>query len=233
MERKCIFLGYATEVKGYRLWCTYQETPGLIISRNVTFNESALLDSQKKKTIAKTNHGISDHIEVEIESPLAQLSSSELEVVQNINQGDNVDATYITTITQYYNRQKEQNDQPINRFANVVNENFLRYANCAEFSLSVAKTIDLLESNRYKGATFILEADRWIGAIGEEIELLYKNRTQKFGSLPIRQKLVGCKKDIDVKKVSTHDNTKDMMTNTVLSNKFRHCPDLIGVCSTQ
>lgn len=43
--KKCIILGYATGVKGYRLWCTYQKTPSLIISRDVIFNESASLDS--------------------------------------------------------------------------------------------------------------------------------------------------------------------------------------------
>jgi hypothetical protein len=48
---KCIFLGYASGVKYYRLWCTESKSPGLIISRDVKFNESALIDqlSQKKK----------------------------------------------------------------------------------------------------------------------------------------------------------------------------------------
>ena len=39
---KCIFLGYATGVKGYRLWCTEDRTPKFITSRDVTFNESAM-----------------------------------------------------------------------------------------------------------------------------------------------------------------------------------------------
>ncbi|XP_075084731.1 putative mitochondrial protein AtMg00710 [Nicotiana tabacum] len=64
--KKCIFLRYATGVKGYRLWCTDQKTPGLIISRDVTFNESASLDSQKEKAIAKTDHGVIDRIKLEI-----------------------------------------------------------------------------------------------------------------------------------------------------------------------
>ena len=41
---KCIFLGYATGVKGYRLWCTEKDrTPKFIISRDVTFDESAII----------------------------------------------------------------------------------------------------------------------------------------------------------------------------------------------
>lgn len=56
--KKCIFLEYATGVKGYKLWCTDQRTSRLIIRRDVTFNESAILDSQKEKTTAKTDHGV-------------------------------------------------------------------------------------------------------------------------------------------------------------------------------
>ncbi|XP_075111612.1 putative mitochondrial protein AtMg00710 [Nicotiana tabacum] len=80
-EKKCLFLGYATGVKGYKLWCTDQKTPGLIISRDITCNESASLDSQREKAIAETDRGVSDRIELEIESLLAQPSSSKVEEV--------------------------------------------------------------------------------------------------------------------------------------------------------
>ena len=56
--KKCIFLGYASGVKGYRLWCTNKNSPGLIISRDVTFNESASLDKLEGKTIANSDHGV-------------------------------------------------------------------------------------------------------------------------------------------------------------------------------
>jgi hypothetical protein len=38
---KCIFLGYKSGVKGYKLW--NPETSKVVISRNVVFNESAML----------------------------------------------------------------------------------------------------------------------------------------------------------------------------------------------
>ncbi|XP_075106992.1 putative mitochondrial protein AtMg00710 [Nicotiana tabacum] len=62
MTKKCIFLGYAIGVKGYRLWCTDHKTLGLIISRDVTFNEFTSLDSQREKAIAETDCGVSDRI---------------------------------------------------------------------------------------------------------------------------------------------------------------------------
>ena len=46
--KKCIFLGYASRVKGYRLWCTKSKSLGLIIGKDVKFNESALIDQSKE-----------------------------------------------------------------------------------------------------------------------------------------------------------------------------------------
>jgi ATP-binding cassette subfamily B (MDR/TAP) protein 1 len=42
---KFIFLDYASESKGYRLWCSDPKSRKLILSRDVTFNEDALLSS--------------------------------------------------------------------------------------------------------------------------------------------------------------------------------------------
>lgn len=42
--KKCIFLGYASRVKGYRLWCTDPKSPKFIISRDVIFYEYAILN---------------------------------------------------------------------------------------------------------------------------------------------------------------------------------------------
>ena len=40
---KCIFLGYASESKGYRMWCP--DSKKVVQSGNVTFNENAMLSS--------------------------------------------------------------------------------------------------------------------------------------------------------------------------------------------
>lgn len=40
---KCIFLGYATGVKGYCIWCIEEgKTPKFVISKNVTFYEPVM-----------------------------------------------------------------------------------------------------------------------------------------------------------------------------------------------
>ena len=40
---KCMFLGYTSEAKGYRMWCF--ESMKVIQSRDVTFNETVMLSS--------------------------------------------------------------------------------------------------------------------------------------------------------------------------------------------
>lgn len=39
--KKCNFIGYASRIKGHRLWCS--ESSNLLISRNITFDESTML----------------------------------------------------------------------------------------------------------------------------------------------------------------------------------------------
>lgn len=41
--KKCIFLGYASSVERYRLWRPNLKAPKLLISRDVTFDELAML----------------------------------------------------------------------------------------------------------------------------------------------------------------------------------------------
>ena len=38
---KCIFLGYKSGVKGYKLWCS--KTKKLVISRDVIFDETSMI----------------------------------------------------------------------------------------------------------------------------------------------------------------------------------------------
>lgn len=42
---KGVFLSYPTGVKGYKLWCTDLKPPRVIISRDVVFNESKMLQN--------------------------------------------------------------------------------------------------------------------------------------------------------------------------------------------
>ena len=68
---RCIFLGYAIGVKGYRLWCKEKErTPGFFISRDVTFDESAMFGQKVESDVfARKDRGANQMVEFEIETP--------------------------------------------------------------------------------------------------------------------------------------------------------------------
>ncbi|KAK3033955.1 hypothetical protein RJ639_034119 [Escallonia herrerae] len=66
--KKCIFLGYANGVKGYRLWCPNSESSRFLISRDVTFDESSML-SKKELIDAGKDAGIREKVELEVRAP--------------------------------------------------------------------------------------------------------------------------------------------------------------------
>ncbi|KAG5600939.1 hypothetical protein H5410_032309 [Solanum commersonii] len=137
---------------------------------------------------AETNHGVSDCIELEVESLLAHPNSSTVEEMQDINQDDNDDAPIQQQSYSIAIGRKKRVINQRKRFANVVTENLFRYENFKEFALSVAETIDVHGPNSYKEAISSSKVDRWVGAMGEKIESLQKNQTWKLGSVPRGQK---------------------------------------------
>ena len=56
--RRCIFREYADGVSGCMLWCMDPKSPWILISRDVTFNESVSLDKREGKAIAKLDLGV-------------------------------------------------------------------------------------------------------------------------------------------------------------------------------
>jgi len=62
---KCMFLGYASESKGYRMWCP--KSKKVIQSRDVTFNETVVLSSGEDSVVPSTGTGDQQDISMEIE----------------------------------------------------------------------------------------------------------------------------------------------------------------------
>jgi len=71
---KCMFLEYAYESKGYRMWCP--ESKKVMQSGDVTFNETAILSSGTDSVVSSTGAGdledTSNSMEIEVETPAAQ-----------------------------------------------------------------------------------------------------------------------------------------------------------------
>lgn len=63
--KKCIFLGYGSRVKGYRLGYPILKSPKFFISRDATFNESIMLTPRKKNVDIDRDHGVSEQLELQ------------------------------------------------------------------------------------------------------------------------------------------------------------------------
>ena len=66
---KCIFLGYPSGVKGYRLWCVEPKSPKFLISRDVKFDEFSMLQKKNESIVANKDHGVSEQVELESGAP--------------------------------------------------------------------------------------------------------------------------------------------------------------------
>ena len=66
--KKCIFVGYAQTqgVKAYRLWCLDPQSPKFMIKRDVTFDESAMLQMGEKSTTENGDQVSSKQGELEV-----------------------------------------------------------------------------------------------------------------------------------------------------------------------
>jgi hypothetical protein len=64
--KKCIFVGYPMNVKGYKLWCP--NLSKFLISRNVIFDESSMLKvhGDAPKSIIKENEKIENNVEFDL-----------------------------------------------------------------------------------------------------------------------------------------------------------------------
>ena len=178
--KKCIFLGYASGVKGYRLWCTEPGSQGFLVSRDVTFHETVnpsreLLPSSSQGDQDKNQQ---DRIVVEID----QNNRSQQQPTQ-ITQSEQQQqiGSEIQTQEEATTQSQDQSDSiAIRRPRRQIRppQRFDDFA-CAElvyYALSVADTIGD-EPTTYQEAISSLEAEQWTTAIMEELQSLEKNQT--------------------------------------------------------
>jgi len=72
MAKKVIFLGYATGVKGYRLWCPDSKSPKFVISRDIIFDKHYMLQPRKDSIIDSTGPGEEASKQMGLESKVTE-----------------------------------------------------------------------------------------------------------------------------------------------------------------
>ena len=184
--KKCIFVGYADGVKGYRLWCQEPNSPKFIISRDVTFNEMHMLDQRKVVNESAGKHE-SDTNEVEVQVELPE-KTSQNDLSQQIAHVDSSsDEEAVDEVEQPYSiatgRERRQT-RPPQKYG---------FSDLVAYALTTAEGMGIHEPSTYTEAVTCTESEKWAVAMVEELESLHKNQTWDLVQLPKGKRAIGCK----------------------------------------
>ncbi|KAG8493558.1 hypothetical protein CXB51_011740 [Gossypium anomalum] len=167
---KCVFLGYKVGVKGYKLW--YPENRKVVISRNVVFDETAMIPNLSLKD--SSNKENQKQVEHQINTESTPQAITKIE-------------NRVTSSPQYSiakNRTRRE-IKPPKKYAE---------ADLVTYTLNVAEDIDAnQEPSNYSEAVSCEDSEKWMFAMQEEMESLHKNRTWDLVKLPKGKKTVRCK----------------------------------------
>ncbi|KAL5766903.1 hypothetical protein ACOSP7_017520 [Xanthoceras sorbifolium] len=185
-SKRCIFIGYPSGVKGYKLWCPDPKSPKVIISRDVVFDESAMLHPVKETSTRK---------EISVSSNTDAASSSkqvEFEVENEPSLQNRVQMP--TPIEEEETPQSEEEDSIARHKPPRKKRRPQRLADYVSFALAVAEDTNTVgEPSTYSEAISCDDSAKWLVAMQEEVESLHKNRTWDLVKPPKDKKIVGCK----------------------------------------
>jgi hypothetical protein len=185
---KCIFLGYKSGVKGYKLW--NPETRKIVISRNVVFNEHAMLQDNTTYFSIDGQQKSSVQAEQFVDAPRKEINSISGEPITEDSSIVEEDSIVLQSPPPQQrsiavDRPRRQIIQPMR----LINE-----INIAAYALNVAEEIEgNLEPSTYSEAINSTGCKNWVTAMHDEIESLEKNGTWDLVKLPKQKKPIRCK----------------------------------------
>jgi len=178
--KKAIFVGYVDGVKGYKLWCL--SLLKFIVSRDVTFDESSILDPRK---VSVEFSGNKNDEQVELPVELAKEKDQETQVKDESEDVDLEELAVNEPYTIAKGREKRQTREP---------ECLIDQANLIAYAFVAAQEeIKDLEPSSYIEATSCKDVVQWRLAMTEEMESLHKNQTWVLVKRQKGKRTVGCK----------------------------------------
>ena len=166
-SRKCLFLGYADGVKGYRLWDPTAHK--VVVSRDVVFMEDKVQENEEGDSTT------SETTSIQVEKQFQSSDSSEAVPQHEVNETTESQAPTTRTL----NRERKRP---------VWHSDYVMEGNVAYCLLTEeGEPSTLQEALNNSDASF------WREAMQEEIEALHKNKTWELMPLPAGRKPIGNK----------------------------------------
>ncbi|KAH9695610.1 hypothetical protein KPL71_022838 [Citrus sinensis] len=174
---KGYFIGYPEGIKGYKIWCLNGKPSRTLISRDVVFDEEAMLQ-QKVGTEIKVSKPLNKS-ELKVESKdILKESEKITESHHGVNKASELDNYQLA-------RDKER----------MVVKMPKRYgiADLISFALMVVDEMTEEEPENFKQAMTSRDKGKWLSAVEDEMISLKKNNTWVLVQRPAEKRLVGCK----------------------------------------
>ncbi|GKF26566.1 retrotransposon protein, putative, ty1-copia subclass [Tanacetum coccineum] len=187
---KCVLLGYLEGVKGYRLYRLDDESPKIVTSRNVVFNESVMYKDTLKDSGEGGDKSV-EELQVEVEPHRLNNHTPEEDQIDQ-EDGDDKDAgdqetDQIPDLTDYQlaqDRERRTRTKPLR---------FRDESNMTAYTFVAAEEEDTHEPLTYQEAVACEDSSKCKAAMKEEMDSLRKNKTWELVDHLAGQKLVSCK----------------------------------------
>ncbi|KAM2897932.1 hypothetical protein COP2_007520 [Malus domestica] len=177
--RKAIFLGFNSGGKGFRLWST--ELKKVVISRNVTFNETHMKLREDRKVV----HEVELSKEQTEQSSIADKIDNEEQNCVDQEEEQEEDSMVDDVQDQEECIAKRKGKRKV-----VLPAKYKDCVSCMAYALPVIET-DI--PTNFTEAASSEEAKNWHEAMDDEMLSLKKNKTWDLVELPKGRKAIGCK----------------------------------------
>uniref|UniRef100_A0ACD5Y480 Uncharacterized protein n=1 Tax=Avena sativa TaxID=4498 RepID=A0ACD5Y480_AVESA len=185
---KCIFLGYGSGVKAYKLW--NPETKRILLSRNVVFNESVMYHDSLPSDPSPVAIG-EEGVRVQVEH--LQKTVDNNAVVDDTHE-ENIDDDVVQHSPTVLQQPQESIAADRPRRNIVPPRRLIEECNLVHYAFSCAEQVENdSEPATYNEAIASVDREKWVSAMQEEMQSLEKNGTWDVVRLPKQKKAVRCK----------------------------------------
>ncbi|GKB10607.1 retrovirus-related pol polyprotein from transposon TNT 1-94 [Tanacetum coccineum] len=171
---------------GYRLWCPDGKSSRFLISRDVTFDEPAMLKKKEEEQVdAGEDQEFEEQVELEIQVPQGVVRGTPDEpVIKDAHESgdDNITPEEVQPeekhVLQSYSLVRDRQKR------NVRAPQRFRHEDLVAYAFTLAEDIEVQKPFTYGEAIGSLESKQWSLAMNEKMESLYKNNTWELVKPP-------------------------------------------------